>query len=259
MVKKITLISILLFYSSIVIAQRLQCGPLFDSSVKVSNNTRLFSFRDFEVQNLTPLQVKSLNDNLVTKLQQYRPQSHTYRASALSYSIAEKLLQVVRNNDVVGVHSREKYRNPDVEIGYCFGRATFVHLMLLKMGLQKQSLFKIWAVGPMEASGITWGFHVATVVYTNDKGWVAIDTNDYKPQTVSHWVQTYSSKSVDNKVRFYLTDAAKFSPDLARYDRVQLGLDLQQNNDAYRGYFKDMMDLLAEKSVESFGLKKLVN
>ncbi|MGZ3727506.1 MAG: hypothetical protein ACXWQQ_17095, partial [Pseudobdellovibrio sp.] len=215
--KVFKLILILWLFGLPNLSKAQQCAALFGPAQALDRSTRLFAYHDQEVQNLSEQEVKGLNDRFLSDLNSFKPPQNLRRAGSITYRLAEKILELMRSNEVISYASNDRYSRPDVEIGYCFGRATFAHILLLKMGLQKESIFKIWALGPMSAYGIDWGFHVATVVYSRDRGWLAIDTNSSHPQTIEEWTQTYGPQSSDKKLRFYLTDASKFSVDLSKY------------------------------------------
>ena len=125
--------------------------------------------------------------------------------------------------------------------------------MLLKMGVQKNSIRKIWAIGPMNTGDINWRYHVATMVYTK-KGWLVLDTNHGGPVTPQEWIATYSKMSTDGKLRFYASDASKFAFMIGKYSRLQLGMDINQERDFYRGYFKDMMEWVRKRKLSEDGI-----
>ena len=136
----------------------------------------------------------------------------------------------------------------------------YFHLLLLRMGLQKESIRKVWIVGPIRVSkysDLIWDYHVATIVYTKEKGWVTIDTNESKPEPVRDWVQYYTSRSVDGKARLYVTDPAKLSINTGTYDRVQLGLTSSRESDWFKGYFVDLLASMKRVSLATLGVKEL--
>ncbi|MES2801791.1 MAG: protein-glutamine glutaminase family protein [Bdellovibrionota bacterium] len=150
----------------------------------------------------------------------------------------------------------KKY-DPSGDIGFCFGRATFIHLMLLKMGLQKNSIRKIWAMGSMNTGEMNWRYHVATMAYTKRKGWLVLDTNHGAAVSLQEWVAAYSKMSTDGKLRFYTSDASKFGFKMGKYSRLYLGIDLNQERDYFRGYFKDMMEWVHKRKLSQDGIVSL--
>lgn len=217
----------------------------------------LSSFQIQETKNLSPSTVKSLNKETLKKLTDYIPLRRGLRAASISLKEATALLSLIKKHPVVSPEFTDKYQPQDVEIGFCFGRAAYLHLMLLKMGLQKDSILKIWAVGEMKTlhGEHNWGFHVGTLVYVRGYGWMSIDTNSFKIEPVRHWMQTYLDRSTDGKTRIYVTEADRFSVDISHYSRVEMGLDLNRENDWYQGYFQDMLSSIRNDSLESQGLK----
>jgi hypothetical protein len=217
----------------------------------------LREFRTNEVADLSAEQVEKLNNDSLTRLAEYRPPQGPDRVQAISYEDARQLLSALNSNEVTGYAYREKYQRPDVEIGFCFGRATFAHLMLLKMGLQKESIMKAWVVGPMQTPGVMWDFHVATMAYVRGKGWMVLDSNYREPLSVREWYSRSRAQSTDQKLRIYLTPASKFGVDAGTYSRVQMGLDLPREQDWYQHYFVDMMRSLSNRTPEQLGLRRL--
>lgn len=206
-----------------------------------------------ETAGKTATEIAEMNQKTIESIEGELPEKDTStRAVSITDTAANRLLKLTLENPVVNP-GNPKYDQPNVSIGYCFGRATFIHLMLLKMGLQKNSIRKIWAVGPMKAGGLTWQFHVATMAYTN-KGWIVIDTNHYAPITPREWMAHYGKQSEDGRVRFYATDASKFAFELGKYSRVQMGLDLTADKDWYRNYFRDMVEWVKERRLSEDGI-----
>jgi hypothetical protein len=212
-----------------------------------------------DVASKTAEQVASENQRTLSELTAYIPKQSASRSQAVPIRWAKELLSVAYNHSVVGWNARERYKRDGVEIGFCFGRAMFMHLMFLKMGVQKDSIKKIWAVGPMQTSdGITWGHHVATIVFSREQGWVVVDTNHANPLPVKDWMAHYKAQNSDGKLKFYITEPEKFGIETVKYTRVNLGLGMNRESDWYQHYFVDMLKAVSTSSVESMGLPKLV-
>ena len=168
------------------------------------------------------------------------------------------VLNSVKRNPVVSPAYGARYDSRKVGIGYCFGRAAYVHFALLKMGLQPQSIKKIWAVGPIDSGGeIKWDFHVATVAYSTEQGWLVIDNDLDEVTSVRKWTKQIKAGSADQKLRFYITDAEKFSVDLGAYSFLQMGLKLPWFEDVYGHYFVDMIQSLETSTLADLGLAKI--
>lgn len=255
------LVFVVLFTSSQGWAQN-RCESLFSHGQLLLERQALAE-RDLsqvyadETTGKTRDEIAEMNANTIAGIVNEVPGRHSeVRATAITEVDAAKLLKLTLDNPVVTPMS-SKYDQPGVSIGYCFGRATFIHLMLLKMGLQKSSIRKIWAVGAMKAGPLTWQFHVATMAYTETLGWVVLDTNLRKPMPVREWIARYASQNEDGRLRIYATDASKFAFQVGKYSRVQMGLDLTKDQDWYRHYFKDMMTWLSRNKLADLGLKSL--
>jgi hypothetical protein len=220
----------------------------------------LLADRDREVQNLSPLQISFLNQREIDLLDQSLPLSPVADIQFPTFAQAKKVLESLQRHPSVNLQAQKLYRREDREIGYCFGRATYFHLVLLKMGVPKQAIKKVWLVGPLRADNnkdLIWSFHVATAVFTNDFGWVTLDTSEYKPQPVRHWLTTWGDRSLDKKPRLYVTDASKLNVQLGKYSRTQMGLDMSKDEDWFQGYFTDMLSGLKDLSLQDLDLEKL--
>lgn len=212
-----------------------------------------------EVANLSRGDVQRLNETTLRRLTTYVPPICDGKARAITFDDGKNIIDLVQRNEVTGYDFRERYQRPGVEIGFCFGRATFVHLALLKMGLYRDSIVKLWAVGTMETPGVTWDFHVATAAYVKDRGWMVLDSNYSEPMTVNAWFNEMREQNerADGKLRLYVSEPNRFGVDTGKYSRVQLGLDLNRETDWYQHYFVDMMETLAGRSPEQLGLRRL--
>jgi len=236
-----------------------RCEGLFGSRLQIRKellDADLSERFEQETAGKTAEEITAMNEKMMAELDAEIPDKTSSRQkSSISVATADFLRKQILENPVVNPSS-SKYDQKDVSIGYCFGRATFVHMMLLKMGVQKESIQKIWAVGPMKAGGIMWQFHVATMAYTT-QGWTVIDSNHYQPMPVRDWIAHYGSQTENGKIRFYATDAGKFAFEIGKYTRTQLGLDMPAERDWYKHYFKDMFDWLKTKRVTEDSVKPM--
>ena len=212
-----------------------------------------------ETRNLTPSEVRKLNQKTLKDLENYFPKQTSDRAASASLGEIQNLLKYVEDHPVVSPRNKMRYQKEDVDIGYCFGRATFLHLALLKMGLQKNSILKIWAMGPHKnpISEVNWGFHVATVAFVKGHGWMSIDTNTFKVQPVAHWIMANQEHSTDGKMRFYVSTPERFGTNVPQYSRLQLGLDVPREKDWYQHYFVDLLNSIRGRSLEDLGLQPI--
>ena len=222
--------------------------------------TRLRDVSRIRSQNLdVNTQIEIANRQALAEINAYQTDRQVSgRVNALTHAQATQVLRSITRHPVVSDYEYARYNRPGVEIGFCFGRATYVHLALLQMGVNKDSIKKIWAVGPMQTGQIAWDFHVATLVKSVEGKWLVIDTFVGTVMTVEEWMAEISRiAQPGHRNRYYFSNPKKFSVSLGTYDRVQLGLDLTADQDWYRGYFSDLMKWFREGRLESVGLSRL--
>jgi hypothetical protein len=217
------------------------------------------NFREREIGVFTPAQIAQMNSLAIRKMDQTVPELR--EGSRLIQAIDEQtvasVLASINRHPVVGAANKPNYAQPGVEIGYCFGRAMYVDLLLRQLGVHENSIRKIYIVGPQNAQNAIWSYHVATMVYTT-RGWRVIDSEmAHAAGTIEQWWTWNNYVSVDKKARLYFAPARKFgglvSPNTpGEYSRVQMGLDLRKNEDFFRHYFKDMMAWFAQPGNAKF-------
>lgn len=220
----------------------------------------LLKLQAYEAKNKSLKEISSLNAATIDFIENYKPTrivetQKGQRLNSITRSWAEKVVASIDKHPVVSSYQYHKYNRANVEIGFCFGRATYAHLALMNMGLNRDAIKKIWAVGPMD-NGQKWQFHVATIVRAADDTWYAIDNVPGRLVNVREWSQLMLSWNKTGTLRFYITDPEKFSVSLGQYSRVQLGLDLPKEEDWYQHYFVDLMRWFKEtdNATESLGL-----
>lgn len=209
-----------------------------------------------DVYKKSDAQISEQNKSMFRTLSDYKPRTGVgRRLDGISKETADLVLSSINQHPVVSEYNLFDRKN-GMSIGFCFGRATYVHLTLLRMGLNKDAIKKIWAVGPMNAGGITWQFHVATIAKLDTGKWIVIDT--YVQQTMSpeDWFKKLRATG-NSKLRFYVSNPEKFSISLGEYSRVQMGLDLDADQDWYSHYFKDLMTWMGTKPLSDVGLHDL--
>ncbi|MFN3454521.1 MAG: hypothetical protein ACK41T_06120 [Pseudobdellovibrio sp.] len=221
-------------------------------------NVNIRNIYNEETLNCSDDEVSNMNMQTLSDIQKEIPLKTQNRAQNISLEQLNQLFHVIKNHPIVSPditkYERGLFKN---ELGYCFGRATYAHLVLLKMGLQKESIQKIWAVGSIkdDKHGV-WQFHVATMAYTK-YGWVVLDLNTSKVMTITDWVTLYRGRDLTGKIRFYNTDPSKFGLDMGKYNPTNLGLNLDSHHDWYKNYFRDMMISLREENLEDQGLHQI--
>jgi hypothetical protein len=185
---------------------------------------------------------QELNRQTLKRLAEYRPDDVTdKRLDYLSIDVVKKILESIENHEVVSTDAIEKYDQDGTDIGFCFGRGCYVDMMLTHIGVDRDSIKKIWAVGSMESGGSYWQFHIGTMVRLNDNRWVTIDNVVNRVVDAETWYQNFLSENRNKDLRVFVTDGDKFTPSLGKYDPIQMGLNLNRRNDWYKGYFQDLL------------------
>ncbi len=205
---------------------------------------------------------QELNDQTLRLLEGYHPDDPTdRRLDFLNEDIVLALLKSIEKHPIVSSYGMRQYDQKGTNIGYCFGRAAYMELLLLRLGVDQNSIKKIWAVGPMSSGNISWQFHVATMVRLKDNRWVTIDNVTGKILEARDWFNVFKLENSSHDLRAFVTDGNKFTPSLGKYTRAQLGLDLLPTNDWYKGYFTDLMHWFGKmddaKLAAFLGLSKL--
>jgi hypothetical protein len=162
-----------------------------------------------------------------------------------SLPIAEitRLAQSMNGHSIVGREGSRRY-DPRGDIRYCFGLAAYAHHMLLAMGVHPDSIRKALIIGPGNWRDGNEGFHMTTVVRGDDGDWYSVDRYFGRAFKISSWFQHFWEKSTDRKLRFFVSSAERFSPEIPAYDVIQLGLNVDRRSDAYLGYFQDLFNWL---------------
>lgn len=179
--------------------------------------------------------LQSRNQEMLKNLENQKPQN----VSGLTQKQAEQVLESISLHPVVNPQLFRKYDTWDQMIGYCFGRAAYVHWELLRRGVPASSIGKIFAIGGLrqQKKGSHWDYHVATVVRSTDGDWWVIDILVGKILKADAWTKeilNWSAQNPDPQLRFYFTDANKFLPTSGVYSTEKLLIP------EYRGYFQDL-------------------
>lgn len=191
--------------------------------------------------------IRGLNDEPITLI-------NPKKQVGLSKEKAAEVLKKVHDNPVSSYNALGKYDTSGTT-GFCFGRALATHLELLKAGVQKESIRKIWAIGNLKNGSRKWGHHVATAVRAEDGSWIVLDPNYQTPLRLETWVTKVKNMDVEGNMRIFQTDANRFGPEPRIYNRTDLGLATKGNpqpDDFYNGYFKDLMETM-KKEAASLG------
>jgi len=215
-----------------------------DSGFKpVPADTNLYDLYHAETQGRSvPAEtVAQQNAAVFAQLQAWKARPLANRSDAIDYAQANEILQSAMKNYVIGKEPTKGY-DPQGNIGFCFGRAMWMHLELLKRGVNKDSVFKAYVVGDMLYDQIQWQFHVATVVRNKDGGFYVLDPEFMAVMTLEQWFAHNMTFSADKKLRLYVTEPTKFGASAARYDQWSL------NDPWYNSYFKDMLGYFRDQA-----------
>ncbi|MAF77824.1 MAG: hypothetical protein CME60_06645 [Halobacteriovoraceae bacterium] len=163
----------------------------------------------------------------------------------ISRDQAETLFQDMKNSPCV--RNLNRYQRDDVTIGYCFGKATLVHMTSLIRGVNPHSIKKIWIVG--ETTG-WWGHHVAGMVKGENGKWWVMDKDAGELVDHETWIHLFSRLKKNKDLMIFVTDPERFGPaNNVQYNTFDLfnvpahGLEqYSSENDYYKGFFKDVFD-----------------
>jgi hypothetical protein len=201
---------------------------------------------------LSPAETAAVNERALRALEgDFAPQAAQKRRSAMDPEVALKLQNSIAIHPVVGDKATAEYDNRGFGMGFCFGRAAYVHMMALRLGLGKGSIKKIFAVGDQRTGDVHWRYHVATAVFTKN-GWMVLDNVPGKMMTPREWLNWVNESSTDGKLRIYVTEPEKFAPGPGRYTPAEFGLKLSKERDAYAHYFRDLVGWFALAGEDSF-------
>jgi len=219
----------------------------FEKGVKSEN---LFDYRSQTLRSQGVDGVIKHNKKLLTILSTAEAPAVTGSWKAtLNEEETDELYYWLESHPVASSHNIMKY-DPHSQIGFCFGRATAVHLEALgkPYKLHPNAIRKIWVVGPMHGG---WGHHVATMVLSStDLAGEAASFTVIDPVTgvvsAEEWIENIRANyqiTEKDSLMYFVTEPSRFGPFPGRYTKMDLfGPDRgNRNTDAYRGYFDDLM------------------
>ncbi|MBC7465749.1 MAG: hypothetical protein H7256_07140 [Bdellovibrio sp.] len=193
-----------------------------------------------EIGKKTAVEAVRLNREVLTKMNQLLTEDKvgSKRKQNVTFAEASELRDKVANNPVTKFYNSEKY-DPKGEIGFCFGRAMAGHLEALSMGIEKDSIRKAFVAGTMErqGEGITWQFHVATIVKGTKGSWWVIDPIFNHVMKLEEWYGMMYDMDSSGQLRLFVSEPARFgaiSNDW--YNKSELMIDF------YNNYFKDLTE-----------------
>lgn len=154
------------------------------------------------------------------------------------------ILNSIALHPVIGDQVAIKY-DPTQEVGFCFGRAAYVHIELHRRGIAAQHIAKVFVMGGLFLDGIGWDFHVATIAQDSAGAWWTIDSLFKTPLPLEDWMSEVSKWDANQKfpaLRFYFTQPSKFQALKGSYDSGYF------YSEVYRRYFEDLTDWYAKGS-----------
>lgn len=140
--------------------------------------------------------------------------------SPSTLSLAQGVYNELMTNKVSNFGANPKY-DKNGDIGFCFGRAAFVHYLLIKKKVTPEQILKIIAMGTTKYQDQIWEFHMATMVRGDQGPWLVIDALFERVLTVDEWMLKVSELDLKYPyayTRFYTTDPRKFQPAYGKYE-----------------------------------------
>lgn len=173
-------------------------------------------------------------------LQDFLRQAEASKVSKQTYTKdqANRILGLLQDHPVAGMENLSQY-DPKKEVGFCFGRAAYLHLELLRHGVKPEDTAKIFALGNLKAFGSYWDFHVGVLLRGPKGQWWVIDNLAGEVLSLDQWmmkIKTFARNQKDPDLRFYFTDALKFHPALGAYSEENMKFPY------YNRYFDDLMN-----------------
>jgi len=167
----------------------------------------------------------------------------------VSGDLAQKVLDTVATHPIVGDAVVQKYDREGLNVGFCFGKAAYIHVELLRRGVNPKSLGKVFAIGKFRSGKAVWDFHVTPVVLGPKNEWWAMDTvTSEKVSPIAIWMRNVEKLDMDPAhplIRFYFSDAVKFQPLYGAYGPENLYFPYFNN------YFVDLAKWFDEHPVHA--------
>ena len=208
------------------------------NEIQKIEDSRTESKADIEKENLKVIKQLNAKSTKVFKRKQY-----------ITYNQAEELLQQLHDNPVTDLENSLTY-DPESKYGFCFGRATAVWLNALEAGIDKDSIKKIFLMGPMKTSGIDWQFHVVTAIRSKDnfsERWLVIYPNLDYPVTVQEFYKFFKKFNSNGRLRVVVSEPQRLVPSSTEkfgpmdYKNIE-------NDYLYNKYFQDLLSQFSSKA-----------
>lgn len=207
--------------------------------ILISSSVNLETYQNQEVQNLNAEQIQALNWQSIDLMERYSypsvPVDAEGRIQYVNRAQATLILEEQQVNPVTAKASLNLY-DPNQLFGFCFGRAFFNQLNLLRHNVSEEAVRKVFLIGSIKTGmGVdrkTFTNHVATMVRTKNGEWLVLDDNIGHVITLREWYSAWLPQ-LDSEVRIYFTESRRFSANigniyLANPDLPDFGMDLQK-------------------------------
>jgi hypothetical protein len=244
-------------YALIALALAWAAPPTFAAESTPSNDPSLAKLAEIEKEyadvnldermGIARSEMAARNQELRDALKGEYAESLEVPGAAMDRAAVGSLYNEFAQHPTAAYSLRKKY-DPEGRIGFCFGRALAIHLELLRAGIQKESIRKIWVVGELKLGSLQWHHHVATMVRAQDGGWWVIDPMYEAPIKATHWMTRMRwifgkwpslaelPKPEAPQLRFFVTKPERFGPAFgAKYSPKVI----QSTN--FGAFFKDLM------------------
>jgi len=230
--------------NSLYADDRYKCITDVLESVFIPTNKNFHNFNSTKNISRTRKEIALKNRELVDELEKINLESIAATSGRpqkeMDKAFLDELYKNVSTNKVSSLDSLEKYAGKNIS-DFCFGRAMAAHLYALKMGVKKEAILKVIALGNLEEKGVSWNFHIATLVRSKDN-WFAIDPEMRKAITLREWAKEMERYNEDESMALYLSAPDRFSA-IGRYKNSTL-MDPRFNK-----YFIDLLKTFKETGV----------
>ena len=217
-------------------------------AIHMNNLKTIEDFYQIDVETYVPEGMDEIDANKLDAIDFNKPQYISKRE-------ANEVIKDSHSHPVVSLSKYDKYDPESKGIGFCFGRAMYVHLELVHKKLDRDSIKKAFVVGRMSTGdGNSWGWHVTTIAQSKDENgnevWLALDpilSQGYqlsRLKTLDEWyMEMYNNFSTDKKLKLYITEAGQFGSTPSVYNTDGL------EHPFYNNYFKDLMKEFAKDTI----------
>lgn len=247
-----------------------------DSNLNLIHDSETEKLSYSELLQLNIMTIKAINlenaNETKDELMNNSKSNLSSKVSAITEAQAYSILKLANKNQVVGLDSVKKY-DPSELIGFCFGRALYIQLELLRHGVKKDSIRKAFVLGAMSGQGSHWRFHVSTIVKNQAGGWLAIDPVFKRVIKLEDWYVVMKKGNYGEDIRLYITEQKRLSPNIGK-PYIGTNDNLEINNESiikkwlrifnepvgidrngifskdYHNYFKDMFAYLKENPID---------